>query len=157
MLRGLDVHVHQEVICLNITHWIQSLSVHISQETHSIHEEIWHVLLFKYNDLTRVDDQVPNFLSPNFFSFSFFWETTSQLLVVDVFAVDQKFPLTCKVDLMFMFTKKLYILVHHIEFNLFRAIFSKKGVPFMNKFDMFYFLNITTWLESMIKSPTFYP
>ena len=45
---------------------------------------------------------------------------------------------------MLMFTKKLYILVHHIEFNLFRAIFSKKGVPFMNKFDMFYFLNITT-------------
>ena len=77
MLRGLDVHVHQEVICLNISHGIQSLSVHIFQETYSIYEKIWHVLLFKYNDLTRVDDllfkyndltrvddRVPNFLSP---------------------------------------------------------------------------------------------
>ena len=58
---------------------------------------------------------------------------------------------------MFMFTKKLYVLIYHMEFNLFQSIFSKKLIPFMKKFDMFYFSNITTWLESMIESPTFYP
>ena len=55
-----------------------------------------------------------------------------------------------------MFAKKLYVLIYHIEFNLFQSIFSKKLISFMNKFDMFYFLNIFTWLESMIESPTFY-
>ena len=74
MLGGLDVDVHQEAIYLSTPHWIQSLSGHIFQERCSIYEQIWYVLLFKYNNLTWVDNQVTNFLPlDNYLQFDMFY------------------------------------------------------------------------------------
>ena len=187
------VHVDLGAIYLSTPHWLQSLSGHIFQGRRSIYEQIWHVLLFKYNNLTWVDDQVTNFLPldnylqfdmfyflnmkkvngysknidlENIFLKTFLWEKNKFLVflialyiyIYIFFFFDAFFllKLKCYVDLTFMFTKKLYVLIYHIEFNLFQSIFSKKLISFMNKFDMFYFLNIFAWLESMIESPTFY-